>query len=64
MSVAICRKPFVHDGKQYLPGDEVPDWKSWPRPEHSLHVGLIVLRDEPKPDPTVTPRTRKPVKKV
>ena len=50
--VAVCRKPFVHNGEQYLPGDEVPDWKEWPRPDHSLHVGLIVLKDEeelPKP---------------
>ena len=59
--VAICRKPFVHDGKQYLPGDLVPDWEDWPRPLHSLHVGLIVLKDEIPEEPATTVRTRKKV---
>ena len=58
--IAVCRKPFVHNGEQYLPGDPVPDWSEWPRPEHSLHVGLIVLKDvEPEPDTALV--SRKPV---
>lgn len=58
--IAICRKPFVHNGEQYLPGDPVPDWEEWPRPLHSLHVGLIVLKDEVQPEPA-TIRARKKV---
>jgi hypothetical protein len=60
--IAVCRKPFVHNGEQYLPGDEVPDWQEWPRPDHSLHVGLIVLKDvEPVVGIEKVLVTRKPV---
>ena len=54
--IYVARKTFVHHGKRYVPGDQVEDFPhGWPRPESSLHTGLIVAQSA-KPAPKRAPR--------